>query len=484
MHYFSRAAFIKILDDVASFQRDLNYAIQPYGFAAYFPFPESATAPAFPAVGIFRHLNHGKKQHLVGLCRRLDLPDSYFPICGVAAFSGTWSVDVMARRMEEASACLPNLADVPVFCAKVKEAINFFPGEDSPCGFWRDYLSNKKPLGCKHVASVASFLKDAGEILTTLDQIDQEALSNSNSGPAVEIVPKPDDILIQTFARVCPADAKGRRKFPVLIQGTHGAGKTYGARLHGETGGFDAVIEAHGHAGIEAVDFLGGMLPMDGDKSLSWVDGPIAEAFRRSALGQRVLLIVDEIYRVPRRERSLFLSALSPALRPDGTLVYRIKTGRPISPSRPGLMPTMELIEAPESHLSIIATTNVGIGYDVEDDDPAESSRWHKIHYAPGDVKTLEVLSVECTNLKLPATLAASLIQVVKNLRKLRMDGEVRLIPSTRELVRAVHIAVNAAEVKSALLEMSHAWVGLDTNGEPNAEQMKAVKAAINAALK
>ena len=481
MRYFTRTEFEAVLRDTKIESRDRNYIIPAVTHTLYFPFPETALSGAFPCVGIFWKLTNGKKKHLVGFCRRLDVADSYFPICGNGAFSGKWATQDLERRIAEACRVLPAPLDGALFQARVIHDVSCHAQADSPCSFWRDYLTSKNTLGCKHVLSVAWHLVQLCEISSTLDLLSDAALSIApeNGGPA----PKSDNFLLEAFARVCPADARGRRKFPVLIQGTHGAGKTHGARYHGETGGFDAVIEAHGHAGIESVDFLGGMLPVDGGKSLSWVDGPITDAFRRSALGQRVLLIVDEIYRVPRRERSLFLSALSPALRPDGTIVYRLKTGRPVAPTSPGLMPTMEMIEAPEALLSIIATTNVGSGYDVEDDDPAESSRWHKIHYAPGDTKTLEILTAECATLKLTGNLPQVLVQVVKNLRKLRTDGEVRLLPSTRELVRAVHIANNAAEVKSALLEMAHAWVGLDTNGEPNAEQSKAVKAGINAAF-
>ena len=480
MHYFTRKALVDAIATVSRSDTDPAYSIPATTEVCFFPFPESASSAAFPAVGVFWKLTSGKKQHTVGLCRRLDLGEedaAFFPICGVAALDGKWTAADMERRNKEACACLPATVSAASFRGEVAKAEGFAKG-DSACGFWRDYNSKSRELGCKHVASVAWALKQAGIVNATLGQI--------CGTPAPTVAPdvESDDILVEVFARVCPADAKGRRKFPVLVQGTHGAGKTHGARQHGDMGGFDAVVECHGHAGIEAIDFLGGMLPTEGDKSLVWVDGPVTEAFRRAALGQRVLLIVDEIYRVPRRERSLFLSALSPARAKSGQLVYRLKTGRPVAPSAPGLLPTMEMVEAPEALLSIIATTNVGAGYDVEDDDPAESSRWHKIHYAPGDGKTLAILSAECTELKLPDSVPAKLIEVCKNLRKLRLDGEARLVPSTRELVRAVHLSSSATEVKAALSEMAHAWVGLDSAGEPNPAQLKAVRAGIKAAFR
>jgi MoxR-like ATPase len=480
MHYFTRNALEAAMRSVARSDKDPAYTIPASPELLYFPFPESATTPAYPALGVFWKLTNGKKQHVVGFCRRLDMSESdaaYFPICGVSAMSGKWSASEQTQRIKEACASLPSFITAAAFRAECAKS-GGFAASDSACSFWRDYNSKARELGCKHVASVAWALQQSGTTASTLSQIcDAPIPTAAPEAPS-------DDQLVEVFARVCPADAKGRRKFPVLIQGTHGAGKTHGARHHGDTGGFDAVVECHGHAGIESIDFLGGMLPVEGDKTLVWVDGPVTEAFRRAAVGQRVLLIVDEIYRVPRRERSLFLSALSPALRKDGQLVYRLKTGRPISATAAGLMPTMEMVEAPESHISIIATTNVGAGYDVEDDDPAEASRWHKIHYTPGDAKTLAILIAECATLKLPDSLPAKLVEAVKNLRKLRTDGEVRLLPSTRELVRAAHLSNTAAEAKAALLEMSHAWVGLDTAGEPNPAQIKAVRAAITAAFR
>ena len=491
MHYYTFKTLEQLFGRVTRSDIDETYKVDGAPTLLAFPFPENSKAWAFPAIGVFWKLTNGRtgkdlKQHTVGFCRRLDLPrgdEAYFPICGAEWMKGAWDKAKMDQRLKEAISLLPKGIDSDAFTSLTDKAVDFAKGE-SPCNFWKSYLaaSGARPLGCKHCDTVAFTLSQEGKVVTTLAMLDN--MEGATSGVPTEVR---GGGLVDEFAKTCPADAKGRRKFPVLIQGVHGGGKTTEARAFAQDGGFALVVECHGHAGMEAIDFLGGMLPTEGDgKSLAWVDGPITEAFRSASEGHKTLLFIDEIYRVPRRERSVFLSALSPALKPDGTYVYRLKTGRAVPSGIKGRPCVMEMIEAPEAHLSVIATTNVGPGYDVEEDDAAASSRWRKLHYNPGDGKTLAILKGECARPGLaysPKT-AERLVLFMKNVRKLQQDGEAKLAPSVRELVRALHVAKSENDVADILRTEAHSWAILGEDGEPDAVQVSAIKKAIASAFK
>ena len=479
MRYFTLDEMREAIGRVTRSDIDPSYTIPGSHTVLYFPFPEGPNTPAFPAIGAFWKMTNAQgKQHVVGICRRMDKPkdDGIFPICGPAFMMGAWDAPTAERRITEAVAKLPRGLTEAQFRAEITSSVGFAIG-DGPCSFWRDYNRGSRELGCKHVASAVFQVTQGGSVEDVLGAI------NENPTPAAPVVAgDPDHELAEVFSRVCPPERKGRRKFPVMVQGEYSGGKTVAARSFGDCGGFDAVVEAHGHAGIEAVDFLGGMLPLEGDKKLAWVDGPVTEAFRRAARGQKTLLIVDEILRVPSRERSIFLTSLSPARKKDGSNVYRLRTGRPIMPTEEGMMPTMEMVEAPETNLSIIATTNIGPGYDVEEGDPAEGSRWHRVNYSAGPAKLTAVLKEECAAIGFNKRIVAKLISFRTNVAKLRKDGEAKLVPCLRELIRALHISDDEADVPATLKAMAHTWVGLDTDG-PNAAQVTAVVEAVEAAF-
>ena len=333
-------------------------------------------------------------------------------------------------------------------------------------------------MGCKHVATVVYSLATTSALEETLNTLAGGTRGGHDQRRA-NASPLRDQLL-----RLCPAQSAGRRKFPVLIQGDYSTGKTTEARAFGDTEAFDHRIEIHGHAGLEAIDILGGLLPVEGERALAWVDGPMARAFRQAEQGGKVFLLVDELYRMPRRERSVFLSALSPARKTNGKYVYRLKTGRPLPAASSGLPPTIEMLEAPEENISIVATTNVGPAFEIEEEDPAEGSRWHRIHYEPAKDKVASILHGESASLGFTKQIVPRLVKFIANMKHLRTDGETRLVPSVRELIRALHISPSEADVQATLLSMVQTWATIDPDGTPNPEQVKAITEALAEAFK
>lgn len=265
-------------------------------------------------------------------------------------------------------------------------------------------------------------------------------------------------------------------KYPVLILGEQGASKTVEARSYGKNHAFDLYVEVGGHQGMEAYDFIGGQIPL-GPGQMVWIDGPVAQAFRAASLGRKVYLCIDEMLRVPRRELSIFLTALSPF---KG--MYRLTTGRPVN-IREGVA-DMEVIEAPVKNLSIVATTNIGGQFDIEELDPAAKERWHHV-YVYVDAALLSVVLgkiLAARGFEVPET-QRKLIAFFDAMKKVKQDNFCETTPTLRTFERAIGVARSVGEIRHELRAMVNTWVGVDPDGRPIQEQVEAVRKAIDVAF-
>ncbi len=142
----------------------------------------------------------------------------------------------------------------------------------------------------------------------------------------------------------------------ILLEGDKGSGKTYAATTWGRDKDVTQLFIG-GHEQFESIDFLGHYIQQKSGQ-LIWKDGPLSEAFRKAKSGEKTILIIDEILRIPKRELNLLISALSSI---DSN--YVLRTGRAKS-SKDGIAQE-EVIEAPTQNLWVIGTTNVGADYAV-----------------------------------------------------------------------------------------------------------------------
>jgi MoxR-like ATPase len=268
-------------------------------------------------------------------------------------------------------------------------------------------------------------------------------------------------------------------KCPILLLGEQGAGKTYACR--GLSSQFDVYVELPCHSGMEARDFLGGFLPNESGK-MEWTDMGVSRAFRSAANGKSTLLLIDEIYRVPQRERSIFLTSLSPVVKPDGTMVYRLHIDRPIKAGKAQW--TTEEIEAPCHLLTIVATTNIGSQFSVTDDDPAMSERWmHRYVYCDAD----QIRRVVVGNLAehdIPEAYAEPFVAFWQRMSAMKKEGTINLVPTVRTLCRAIDCAgVNGEDEDStiklmfvrSIMDIAPMWAGTDLDGRMNEAQLKGI---------
>lgn len=239
----------------------------------------------------------------------------------------------------------------------------------------------------------------------------------------------------------------------VMFLGPQGTGKTYGPRMYGRGAGFthpSGLIEVGGFEGLEALDLLGGCDPGHIGKGDAWRDGPIAAAFRwvgssteegipaAVEAGETVLLLIDEINRLPARERSVFLSAMSPEMI-NGFYCYKLRTGRSVEGPR-GVKED-EILYAPCHLLAIVATGNVGLEFNTVQDDPAGRERWIEIAIVPDDDmirgalrNALEAREFESDNN------VERLMELKAKASAMHKDNMLAMSPTVRTLARIINL--------------------------------------------
>lgn len=353
-------------------------------------------------------------------------------------------------------------------------------GGESGCNFYKEInKTGSITAGCKHAKGLLHKLRNDAELVPLADKIEAQfaAWKGGKTAKATTAKKKTETLFARIQGLLAPARAF---KVPVLVEGPAGWGKTFAARELGLNGGYDTFVECQGHAGMEAFDFIGGYTRCGND--FVWLDGPVTRAFRLASQGKKVLLLIDELLRVPRRERNVFLSALAPHKE-----VYRLTTGRATKVADG--VAEQEMLEAPLCNISIVGTTNIGAAYDVESDDPALSERFFRF-YAGKDMPFAELVLLQMVGDRADADKAnwttdtvTKVLKFMENMGKLAQDNLATAEPSLRMVTRAVQMAMSSAEVKDRLHDFIPTWVGRTLNGEPIPEQVKGVKTAINTAF-
>jgi hypothetical protein len=254
---------------------------------------------------------------------------------------------------------------------------------------------------------------------------------------------------------------------PLLIKGEPGAGKTYQARQHGLM--FDHYIEVGIHNATEATDLLGYQTP-----TVPWVDGPMSEAWRKAALGETVLFVADEILRARASVQTLFLTPFQPT-NIGGVDYYKLRTGRFIEDPKTGVHISEELL-APVANLAIVATTNVGAQYDVDEGDPATKRRFVHVHVKVDNAKVGAIVDGYVKARSFSSSVTDSITAFWMQCKVLVADGFLGTMPNISTFCEAVQFATDEADVPTELYRLGmNLWVANTLEGEPEPEQVKKV---------
>lgn len=333
---------------------------------------------------------------------------------------------------------------------------------------------------CKHIIGVCDTFKD--NISYILDDMLSEA----------GVIEKPAKKEEEPFKEL----KRFSFKIPVIVEGDRGSGKTYEAFAYAKS--LDIVPSfVGGHSGIESIDLLGCLVPYAGQESkiedtsvsaadffsgdyqmkvsstnnnsLIWKDGPIAEAFRKAQSGEKAILIIDELLRIPQRELNILLTALSPV---NGK--YNLRTGRILDVNNG--VAREEVLSCDTQNLFVLATTNVGGQYAVDTIDPALAERFIVVRKDTEFDTLVSILKEKAREKGFNETLAEKAGLFLNRMTDAKEQGLVAEVPTLRTLSRAFDLAEKEQEVKEYILAQKLLWVDRDVYGKPVQEQLETIE--------
>ena len=190
-----------------------------------------------------------------------------------------------------------------------------------------------------------------------------------------------------------------------------------------------------------AKDLLGGVSIRGG--STTYRPGLLLKAFMQAEKGRKVVVVVDELPRIPVREQGILVASLFPKWI-GGKRVFTL--------SVPELGRTFF---APAENLWFIATGNLGEGYAnsaLSDKALEERFASETIKMALNQVQTLLTELVVNVKRGFSPSLAQKLVKVREKMERAYAEGVVATFLSYRQLERAVKLARKEEEVPQLLL--------------------------------
>jgi hypothetical protein len=251
----------------------------------------------------------------------------------------------------------------------------------------------------------------------------------------------------------------------VLIQGKKGSSKSYSSFQFIADGNYEHEVLI-GHNSIEAMDFLGHFITTS-DGSIAWKDGALTSAFRKAKEHGKAILLIDEMLRIPEKELNVIVGSLSPDYNGD----FVLRTGRAIGIDDDGLAKE-EVLKVPKDSLFVIATTNVGAGYQIYHADEALLDRFRILNINMTEKEIAKIIEGEIKKKRFSSLVKAKLLNVFSALEKSFKLGELTKMTNLRQLVESIEMADTENDIESNLYDLAGNMVEIDLDGKPNKQQL------------
>ena len=342
------------------------------------------------------------------------------------------------------------------------------------CHFWAKWKSNGEI--CRHVQHLLKIVDD--------ENIIEELEEKYNYFMAVKPATK-------KVANEAEKLAKYAFKKHVKITGPKGFGKTFGVYQFIDDLKIpqDCIFEIGGFEGLESVDLLGQNIPyvkeiksktkaislkannsfsssdsVEHVQDLVWLNGALSAAFKSASKGNKTVLLIDELYRIPARELSILVASLTP----DNKGFFTLRTRRVLGLDEDGCG-IEEVIKVKKEYLWVVATTNVGAGYDIEEVDEALDDRFITIHKSAERNTIKSILESSVKERKFKTSLVSKLMEFYDKIERYRNSGELNKLINTRHLTEAIDLADDENDIVNVLKDMELKWIDRNINGEPDA---------------
>jgi len=256
----------------------------------------------------------------------------------------------------------------------------------------------------------------------------------------------------------------------IMFLGPAGVGKTYMLTEWADSRvAEDGYKYYHidGHEGYEISDMLGMMVPNE-TSGMSWIDGPLTQAFRDASRGHKTIIMIDEILRIPDKERSILIGSLIP--KADGMLSLR--TNRIKSYDEDGVGQTEEIKCLPEN-LWVVAASNIGVGYSVEDMDTAFQDRFRAFRVDGGE-KLANLISTKiCKEKGFSSNVTKAIVELFNNFNEIKLKGKFQKNFSPRHISEVLTLADTEQEIGLYLQDLTYTCLSINSSGVVNGSELE-----------
>lgn len=429
---------------------------------AVIPFRDTGTSAFRRVAAYIERITHVRDSKAHTMVLAYD-GDKWYHWCGDSFLGGKYT----AAERNEALKVARDASETAV----MRDLFGKF--SDSACGFW-----SRGGGRCKHTDNLHSNISE-----DVLDEIEQ--LYHGASTTA------------QKRKRRTPEQFIEKRLFKkhVKLEGPKGWGKTYLARMVAAKHA-DLVINIAGSEKIDSAGLEGHLVPhaeritSRGQGGLFETNeqivqtfvfkyGALARAFRAAAAGKKVIVVIDELYRIPPQQMQLLVTALAPT---DGH--YILPVSNMIESQHEwedGLVE--EEICAPVGNLMVISTTNVGARYIIDGIDEALQDRFHTIQVLEDRDLMDMVLGKALGTRALAPHHKQKLISFYDGVKRLELDKKLTREINLRHLVEIVETSVDDNDIAETAIEMHTQWCSLNVDGLYDPLQQQLIEALANSKL-